>query len=137
MREYLIPACSGKSMDIAEGQTISVIDVEGGQVAFFAEYAGNLHKFLSQAVTIDCNESLKLHVGDIIHTNLCRPMFKVIYDEVGEHDFLFSCCRPEMYDFFYQNGSGYFRKSDCASRPFRRNENRVLCRSGRKACLSR
>lgn len=35
MREYLIPACSGKSMDIAEGQTISVIDVEGGQVAFF------------------------------------------------------------------------------------------------------
>ena len=37
MREYLIPACSGKSMDRAEGQTISVIDVEGGQVAFFAE----------------------------------------------------------------------------------------------------
>ena len=36
-------------------------------------------------------------------------MFKVIYDKVGEHDFLFSCCRPEMYDFFYQNGSGYFR----------------------------
>ena len=35
MREYLIPACSGKSMDIAEGQTISVIDVEGGQVAIF------------------------------------------------------------------------------------------------------
>ena len=47
MREYFIPACSGASMDIAEGQTISVIDVEGGQVAdFFAEYAGNPHEFL-------------------------------------------------------------------------------------------
>lgn len=36
MREYLIPACSGASMDMAAGQTISVIDVEGGQVADFA-----------------------------------------------------------------------------------------------------
>lgn len=67
MKEYLIPACSGKSMDIAEGQTISVIDIEGGQVAdFFAECAGNIHEFLSPAFTVDCNESLKLHVGDII-----------------------------------------------------------------------
>ena len=74
MREYFIPACSGASMDIAEGQTNSVIDVEGGQVAdFFAEYAGNPHEFLSSAVTIDCNESLKLHVGDYIYTNFYRP----------------------------------------------------------------
>ena len=31
MKEYFIPACSGASMDMAEGQTISVIDVEGGR----------------------------------------------------------------------------------------------------------
>lgn len=38
MREYLIPACSGASIDVAEGESISIIDVEGGQVAdFFAE----------------------------------------------------------------------------------------------------
>ncbi len=78
----------------------------GWQVAdFFAECAGNPHEFLSPAVTVDCNESLKLHVGDYIYTNLYRPMFKVVYDEVGENDLLFPCCRPEMYDFFYQNGS--------------------------------
>ncbi len=69
MREYFIDACSGKSMDIAQGQTVSVIDVEGGQVAdFFAERAGDPHEFLSPAVTIDCNESLKLHVSDTIYT---------------------------------------------------------------------
>lgn len=34
-------------------------------------------------------------------------MFKFVYDEVGEHDLLFPCCRQEMYDFFYQNGSGH------------------------------
>ena len=108
MREYFIHACSGESMDIAEGELVSVIDVEGGQVAdFFAECSGNPCEFLSSAVTIDCNESLKLHVGDYIYTNLYRPMFKVLYDEVGEHDLLFPCCRQEMYDFFYKNGGGH------------------------------
>lgn len=34
-------------------------------------------------------------------------MFEVIYDEVGEHDLLHPCCRPEMYDFFYHNGEGH------------------------------
>ncbi len=106
--EYLINACSGKSIDILQGQNITVIDVEGGQVAdFFAECAGQPDEFLSSAVTIDCNESLRLNVGDYIYTNLYRPMFKIVYDEVGEHDLLFPCCRPEMYDFFYQNGTGH------------------------------
>lgn len=107
-RDYLINACSGMSIAVAEGQTITIIDAEGGQVAdFFAECAGKPDKFLSSAVTIDCNESLRLNVGDYIYTNLYRPMFKIVYDEVREYDLLFPCCRPEMYDFFYQNGKGH------------------------------
>ncbi|WP_242648632.1 DUF1989 domain-containing protein [Anaerotruncus colihominis] len=55
----------------------------GWQVAdFFAECAGNPHEFLSPAVTVDCNESLKLHVGDYIYTNLYRPMFKVVLSPI-------------------------------------------------------
>ena len=90
-------------IDVKQGQSITVIDIEGGQVVdFFAEVNGNVNEFLSTGVTIDCNESLKLNVGDIIYTNLYRPMIKVITDDVGEHDLLHPCCRPEMYDFFYQ-----------------------------------
>lgn len=104
-REYIIPACSGMKIDVKQGQSITVIDIEGGQVVdFFAEVNGNANEFLSTGVTIDCNESLKLNVGDIIYTNLYRPMIKVITDDVGEHDLLHPCCRPEMYDFFYHNG---------------------------------
>ena len=104
-REYIIPACSGMKIDVKQGQSITVIDIEGGQVAdFFAEVNGNANEFLSTGVTIDCNESLKLNVGDIIYTNLYRPMIKVLTDDVGEHDLLHPCCRPEMYDFFYHNG---------------------------------
>ena len=104
-REYIIPACSGMKIDVKQGQSITVIDIEGGQVVdFFAEVNGNVNEFLSTGVTIDCNESLKLNVGDIIYTDLYRPMIKVITDDVGEHDLLHPCCRPEMYDFFYHNG---------------------------------
>ena len=108
MMDYYIPACSGKRIDVKKGQAITVIDVEGGQVVdFFAEVTDNPAEFLSPGVTIDCNESLRLHIGDTIYTNLYRPMLKVIEDDVGEHDLLHPCCRPEMYDFFYHNGNGH------------------------------
>lgn len=107
-KEYIISACSGIRLDVKKGQNITVIDIEGGQVVdFFAEAADCPNEFLSTGVTIDCNESLKLKIGDIIYTNLYRPMMKVLSDDVGEHDLLHPCCRPEMYDFFYHNGKGH------------------------------
>ncbi|GAA0279403.1 urea carboxylase-associated family protein [Faecalicatena contorta] len=107
-QEYMINACNGKCIDVLAGQSITVIDIEGGQVVdFFAEQAENPDEFLSTGVTIDCNESLRLNKGDHIYSNLYRPMFQILFDEVGEHDLLHPCCRPEMYDFFYHNGEGH------------------------------
>lgn len=106
--EYIIQACSGKKIDVKKGQKITVIDTEGGQVVdFFAEMTGDREEFLSTGVTIDCNESLRLREGDIVYTNKYREMLKLIVDEVGEHDLIHPCCRPEMYDFFYGNGDGH------------------------------
>lgn len=107
-REYMIAPCDGQCFEALKGQLITVTDVEGGQVAdFFAEMLGNPDEFLSTGVTIDCNDSLKLNKGDKIYSNLYRPMFSVVYDDVGEHDLLHPCCRKEMYDFFYRNGAGH------------------------------
>ena len=76
--EYIINACSGKSIELSAGQKITIIDIEGGQVVdFFAERSGNACEFLSPGVTIDCNESLKFTAGDHIYSNLYRQMFKV------------------------------------------------------------
>lgn len=108
MNEYIIPSCSGKSIDVKKGQKITVIDIEGGQVVdFFAQSTKDNEEFLSTGVTIDCNESLRLKVGDIIYTNKYNEMLKVIEDEVGEHDLIHPCCRTEMYEFFYHNGEGH------------------------------
>lgn len=104
-REYIIEACSGQSIEVKKNEKITVIDTDGTQVVdFFAESKQNSLEFLSTGVTIDCNESLKLKVGDTIFTNLYNPMFKLLSDDVGEHDLLHPCCRPEMYEFFYHNG---------------------------------
>ncbi|MCD8104824.1 MAG: urea carboxylase-associated family protein [Lachnospiraceae bacterium] len=107
-KEYVISACSGMRIDVVQGQHITVVDIEGGQVVdFFGEVTGNPNEFLSTGVTIDCNESLRLKVGDTIYTNLYTPMIEVLSDDVGEHDLLHPCCRSEMYDFFYHNGKGH------------------------------
>ena len=106
--ECFIPSCLGKIMDVKKGQRITITDVEGGQVAdFFAVSVAGNEEFLSPAVTLGCHESLMLNVGDELYTNLYRPMFRIISDNVGTHDLLFPSCRPEMYDFFYNNGEGH------------------------------
>lgn len=108
-REYFIEACSGQSIEVNKNETITVIDINGAQVVdFFAESKKNPSEFLSTGVTIDCNESLKLKVGGTIFTNLYNPMFTLLSDDVGEHDLIHPCCRPEMYDFFYHNGEGHY-----------------------------
>ena len=107
-REYIIAPCTGLALTAKKGQKITVTDVCGGQVAdFFAEAESDSREFVSAGVTIDCNQSLNLKVGDYIYSNLYKPMFRVEHDDVGSHDLLHPCCRPEMYDFFYGNGTGH------------------------------
>ena len=78
-QEFIIEACSGKSIIVEKNQTITVIDIEGGQVVdFFAEVYQKPDEFLSTGVTIDCNESLRLTLDSIIYTNLYNPMFQII-----------------------------------------------------------
>lgn len=105
MVKYVIKPQSGIKIEVTKNQKITIIDVAGGQVAdFFAEIKGTHEEYLSPPVTLDCNESLHIGVGTTLYSNLYRPMFEVIYDDVEVHDLLFPSCSKAMYDFFYQNG---------------------------------
>ena len=71
MKEYFIQPKHGERIEVGNGQTITVVDVDGGQVAdFFAEVKGTHEEYLSPSVTIDCNESLHISVGSVLYTNL-------------------------------------------------------------------
>ena len=107
-REYVIDPCTATTFFVKRGGNVIVEDMNGGQVAdFFAEAADNGDEFLSTAVTIDVNHSIKLKKGDIVYSDRYRPMFTLVADDVGAHDILHPCCRREMYDFFYNDGAGH------------------------------
>ncbi len=107
-KEYIVAAKSGVNISVNKGALIEVIDLAGQQVVdFFATNQTNSKECLSAGATIDCNESLKVSVGDAIYTNHYHKMFTIIEDDVNEHDLLHPCCRPEMYDFFYSNGKDH------------------------------
>ena len=96
-QEIRVEACTGAALDVRAGQKLTVVDLCGGQVGdFFAQAAGNPGEFLSPGVTIDCNESLALRVGDTIYTNLYRPMFLLLRDDAGQNDLIHPSCRKEM-----------------------------------------
>ena len=105
---HIIQPCSGLALSVQKGQRITLTDLMGGQVLdFFAQVEGDPSEFLSTGVTIDCNESVRLKLNDLIYSNRYRPMLRLMQDDVGEHDLLHPCCRKEMYDHFYQNGAGH------------------------------
>lgn len=107
-KEYIINEQCGKAFKVAKGNIITIIDIKGQQVAdFFAINLRNTNEFLSTGVTIDCNNCIKLRKFDTIYTNLYNPMFKVLEDDVEEHDLIHPCCRQEMYEFFYKNGRNH------------------------------
>lgn len=107
-RSVTIAPFSGGLIELHEGEYLTVIDDEGGQVVdFFAEAASDPDEVLSSGVTIDCNESLALRLGDTLYSDRYRPMFDLVADTVGEHDLFHPSCRPEMYEFFYGNGQGH------------------------------
>ncbi|MGM0341000.1 DUF1989 domain-containing protein [Enterococcus sp. AZ007] len=107
-KEYIVEARTGINIKVNEGELVEIIDLAGQQVVdFFALNQINPKEFLSAGVTIDCNESLKVTVGDSLYTNHYKKMFTIIDDDVKEHDLLHPCCRTEMYDFFYKTGENH------------------------------
>jgi uncharacterized protein YcgI (DUF1989 family) len=108
MREFTIPARSGRHLWQAAGNRLKVVDVEERQVVdFFAVSAHRPEECFSPGITLDCNHSLKPTAGDVLYSSLYRPMFRIVADSVGEHDLLYPCCRPEMYEHFYGGGAGH------------------------------
>jgi uncharacterized protein YcgI (DUF1989 family) len=105
MKEYLIESKSGFYIKLEKEHSLKIIDIFGKQVVdLFAVNERIQNEFLSPGVTIDCNESLRIGKSSTLYSNLYNGMFTIVDDSVGVHDLIHPCCRPEMYEFFYNNG---------------------------------
>ncbi len=101
-----IPSRSGTAFTLLKGQTLSVIDPEGEQVADLLAFSkDNISEVISSGRTIDYASRLYLTTGDSIYSNRSGVMLKIIHDDVGRHDFILAPCSREMFVIIYKDTS--------------------------------
>jgi uncharacterized protein len=92
----------GTAFELAKGQSLRVTDLQGEQVAdLIAFNAADKHEWLSSGRSIDYANRIYLTTGDVLYSNRSRPMFTILYDDVGRHDFLLTPCSPETFAIIY------------------------------------
>ena len=95
---------TGTAFELRRGQHLTVIDLEGEQVADLIAFALDDHReWLSSCRTIDYANTIRLTTGHVLYSNRSRPMFTIVGDDVGRHDFLFTPCSPETFQIIYRH----------------------------------
>ena len=98
LREVTVPGGEGRAIEVNAGEYLSVVDVEGSQVAdFVAVQRDDVRRYVSPHQTRSYNRRIYLRDGDTIVSNYREPVFEVVRDDVGVHDLLICACNPTMY----------------------------------------
>jgi hypothetical protein len=99
-RRLLVAAGTGGALRVGASTRFSVVDVEGGQVGdLFAFNAGDTAEFASASHTRSIIGKLFPRAGDVIYTNLRRPILALEQDRSpGRHDTLYAACDPRRYE---------------------------------------
>ena len=93
---------SGTAFRLAAGQTLTVIDPRGRQVAdLLAFNAHDTDEVISSGRTLDYAETIYLTTGDKLYSNRSRVMLDIVGDTVGRHDFLLTPCSYDTFHHFY------------------------------------
>ena len=101
-RVHLEPQ-TGTGFGIRRGQLLKIIDPAGEQVSDLISFASaDRAEWLSSGRTIDYANTIYLTTGHILYSNRSRPMWNVVADTVGRHDFLLTPCSPETFQIIYK-----------------------------------
>lgn len=101
-QKWRIPPTQGLAFKLGIGQTVRITDVEGEQVADIVAYHQiDFRERLDPGVTMDALHKMGVKPGEHLYTNTYKPMFMVLTDKVGRHDFISPACRSEMYEILY------------------------------------
>jgi uncharacterized protein YcgI (DUF1989 family) len=98
----VIPPQSGVAFTLKAGQTLTIIDPEGEQVADLVAFGlRDTAEVLSSGRTLDYASKLYLSTGDLLYSNRSSAMLEIMEDDVGRHDFLLAPCSAEMFRKIY------------------------------------
>jgi len=105
---YRLEPQTGTSFSLDRGQVLRVIDPEGEQVSDLVAFAqADKSEWLSSGRSIDYNNTVYLTTGHLLYSNRSNPMFTILEDRVGRHDFLLTPCSPETFEILYKGHEGY------------------------------
>ena len=108
IRRYHLQPQTGMGLRLEQGQVLRVIDPEGEQVSDVVAFAGgDTCERLSSGRSIDYNNTVYLTTGHVLYSNRSNPMFTILEDRVGRHDFLLTPCSPETFEILYEDHQGY------------------------------
>lgn len=99
---HTIAPRSGTAFRVARGQTLTVIDPEGRQVADLLAYAAaDVREVVSSGRTLDYANRIYLTTGDRLYSNRSNVMLEIVEDRVGRHDFLLTPCSKDTFRIIY------------------------------------
>jgi uncharacterized protein YcgI (DUF1989 family) len=104
---------TGIAFELEKGRILRVMDPEGEQVSDVMAFASagpgraDASEWLSSGRTIDYNNTIYLTTGHVLYSSRSNPMFTILEDKVGRHDFLLTPCSPETFEMLYEGHEGY------------------------------
>ena len=93
---------SGVAFTLDKGQSLTVIDPRGEQVAdLLAFNRKDIGEAISSGRTLDYASRIFLTTGDPLYSNRSNVMLTIAEDDVGRHDFLLTPCSKDTFRIIY------------------------------------
>ena len=103
LRELHLEPQTGAGLTVKRGQRLQIVDPCGEQVSDLVSFSEHDRgEWLSSGRTIDYANTIYVTTGHVLYSNRSRPMWTVIEDTVGRHDFLLTPCSPETFTILYK-----------------------------------
>ena len=93
---------SGVAFSLDRGQSLTVIDPRGEQVAdLLAFNRDDIGEAISSGRTLDYASRIYLTTGDPLYSIRSNVMLTIVEDDVGRHDFLLTPCSKDTFRIIY------------------------------------
>ena len=97
-----LPPQTGAGLIVRRGQSLRITDPRGEQVSDLVSFAHeDPREWLSSGRSIDYANTIYLTTGHVLYSNRSRPMWTIVEDIVGRHDFLLTPCSPDTFRIIY------------------------------------
>ncbi|HET6231049.1 MAG TPA: urea carboxylase-associated family protein [Longimicrobiaceae bacterium] len=101
-RRFHLEPQTGVGFEVRAGQLVRVTDPAGEQVSDLVSFArADKREWLSSGRTIDYANTIYLTTHHVLYSNRSNPMWTIVDDTVGRHDFLLTPCSPDTFRIIY------------------------------------